>query len=704
MRFYSIHPVGLPVLAVPAFAAGGYRGVVWLVILLAAGTAALLWRWAFALTGSLPAATFAWAAVGLSAPFVFSSGTVYPEIPAGFCVMVAAGLLGPVRADAGRVAGVRLWLAGLAVAALPWLSTKYAGMALVLAAALALRERARPRRAASIVLPLAVSLAGWFTFFYAYWGSPLPSAPYGDDTQMSVRTLLSGGPGNWLDQEFGVLIYAPVLALGFAGLAGLGRDRAWRAFAVELALVLAAMCAMVGSFGIWWGGSAMPGRPVISILPLLAAPIARHYELAIAHTGRVAASRLALLISLVTTAALAIVAGGRLLAQGRDGSSAWLEWLSPVWHLWASAPTFIFSPPLTASGQALCWLGGALIVAALCRRGVSAFVEPGRAARRATLAAAVVSIAIAAVVPAISSAGAPGRFDPEARSFFPMLGRFDAVARPLGVRYDPLSMVPPSAIPPLFTLTAVPGQRLAPQPLEVMLNARFMLPAGEYELELTGVRGQGLPEGRNRPADRPGGRSDRAVAFGDAGRPAVPTSFPRAAGRRIRRIPGAARGGARDRRPHAHADRGGGRGTPRGGRHRAVGAAARRGDGVLPRQQRVPRARGVLGPWRIHDRGDVHEGPGGRSRSRPGRAHGREPQPHPDFDALLGRTDRPGPLRDPNRRRAVSIGGPVRVGPHHQPRRLRARRTRTGQHRHAPAGMLGGDWQRSGVRGTRWHA
>ena len=337
---------------------------------------------------------------------------------------------------------------------------------------------------------------------------------------MSVRTLLSGGPGNWLDQEFGVLIYAPVLALGFAGLAGLCRDRTWRAFAVELALVLAAMCATVGSFGIWWGGSAMPGRPVISILPLLAAPIARHYQLAIAHAGRVAASRLALLVSLVTTAALAIVAGGRLLAQGRDGISAWLEWLSPVWHLWASAPTFIFSPPLAASGQALCWLGGALIVAALCRRGVSAAVEPGRAARRATLAAAVVSIAVAAVVPAISSAGAPGRFDPEARSFFPMLGRFDAVARPLGVRYDPLSVVPPSAIPPLFTLTAAPGQRLAPQPLEVMLNARFMLPAGEYELELTGVRGQGLPSGEiGLQIGREGDPIERWPSATPAGRP-----------------------------------------------------------------------------------------------------------------------------------------------------------------------------------------
>jgi hypothetical protein len=41
-------------------------------------------------------------------------------------------------------------------------------------------------------------------------------------------------------------------------------------------------------------------------------------------------------------------------------------------------------------------------------------------------------------------------------------------------------------IPPLFLMTALPGQRVAPQPLRVMLNARFGLPAGEYEVEIAG--------------------------------------------------------------------------------------------------------------------------------------------------------------------------------------------------------------------------
>ena len=45
-QIYSIHPVGLPVLAMPAFALGGYHGVVAMLVVMAALASALLWQWA----------------------------------------------------------------------------------------------------------------------------------------------------------------------------------------------------------------------------------------------------------------------------------------------------------------------------------------------------------------------------------------------------------------------------------------------------------------------------------------------------------------------------------------------------------------------------------------------------------------------------------------------------------------------------------
>jgi hypothetical protein len=77
-----------------------------------------------------------------------------------------------------------------------------------------------------------------------------------------------------------------------------------------------------------------------------------------------------------------------------------------------------------------------------------------------------------------------------------MLDTFDARARPLAVVYDPLRLVRPEAIPPLLTLAASRESRYGRQPLRVFLNARFALPAGDYEVEIGGVRavdGAGTP-------------------------------------------------------------------------------------------------------------------------------------------------------------------------------------------------------------------
>ena len=91
-QIYSIHPVGLSVLAAPVYAAGGYRAVVALIVACATGASLLLWlfvrrRW------SAAAATFAWLACGASAPFVFNSFTIYPEVPAALAAIAAYVLL-----------------------------------------------------------------------------------------------------------------------------------------------------------------------------------------------------------------------------------------------------------------------------------------------------------------------------------------------------------------------------------------------------------------------------------------------------------------------------------------------------------------------------------------------------------------------------------------------------------------------------------
>ncbi len=82
-------------------------------------------------------------------------------------------------------------------------------------------------------------------------------------------------------------------------------------------------------------------------------------------------------------------------------------------------------------------------------------------------------------------------FDVEGRVMFPLLETFDPIARPIAIRYDGFSRVQPGELPPLFAMSAVPGQRTNRQPLRVVLNARFRLPAGRYVLDLKGSEAAG---------------------------------------------------------------------------------------------------------------------------------------------------------------------------------------------------------------------
>jgi hypothetical protein len=509
---YSVHPIGLPLLAAPAFAVGGYRGVVVFMILIAAAAAALAWRWVRRVTGSVAAATFSWSVTALSVPYLTSSGTIYPEIPAALAVMAAATVairdvgLGDGTAGAETAAPARAWralLLGLATAALPWLHAKYAVMAAVLLAVGVWRIwRDRPpapwtreRLAAMAAVPFACSVAAWFAFHYAIWGSPWPSAPYGGaaGTQMSVWSLVRGVPGLFLDQEYGILPYAPALTLGIVGLWSMWRagGRA-RGLAVEIGLALAALIVTVGAFQMWWGGTALPGRMLISGLLLMTLPAAWEFRDAADRPERRAAYRLLLLIGLVTSLAVVAVRNGAMLSLGRNGISRFLEWLSPDWHLWAYLPDFIMQPTWLALAQVAIWAvviaASAWAVGLLAARGTAARGSSrtgrGLAFLRADAGALVAVLLTTLIMPLVLGSALKPCPSPEDRSRIGMLESFDPHARPIGIRYDPFSLVDAAALPQDFVVSARPGSQTARQPTPVLLNARFALPSGRYALEL----------------------------------------------------------------------------------------------------------------------------------------------------------------------------------------------------------------------------
>ena len=399
---YSIHPVGISALIAPAFALWGYRGASVFLALIAAAAVTLTWRVVERETTSASAATVAWLAVATSAPLLLHSFAIYPECAAALAVMIAIGrqVRGVSRTDA--------LVRGVALAVLPWLGTKYAPMSAVSIALLIWRLPSRDRVA--VAAPYVISLALWFGFFWWLYGTPSPSAPYGSSHQMSLATLAAGLPGLFLDQEYGAVATAPALGLAIVGLWRLWRrDAEGRWMAMTTAAALAALAVTTGSFALWWGGSAPPGRELVAALPLVAVPLGWLWHDCARHPVQRAGIEWLVLMGIATTVTLVVVQNGLLIANGRDGASQLLGYLEAARHLVRDAPSFVgFQDHVSVP-----WIASAIwiAIAAIAWRvsgGLDA-ANPGRAALAASGVALCALVAAAIVVPAAVGTRPPAR-------------------------------------------------------------------------------------------------------------------------------------------------------------------------------------------------------------------------------------------------------------------------------------------------------
>ncbi len=290
------------------------------------------------------------------------------------------------------------------------------------------------------------------------------------------------------DQEFGVLPSAPVLVLAFIGLAAMMRDRSQRWVGVALTIVSVCVIALAASADPWWRRSFAPGRQLVLLLPLLTVPIASLYSRLPRFSISRAGAQVSYLVTLGITLVFLLFEEPVPVQQDGIGASYLLRWLSPTWQLWSEVPTYVTSGALVASTRVVLWIAGVTLMGwLLSRRSANSL---GRVALLVTLGAVVACVAIPTITAAVVS-DPSNRFNVESRTLIPLLETFDPVARPVALRYDPFSVAQSDELPPLFALSAVPGQRTGRQPLRVVLNARFRLPAGSYELDVEGSKSAG---------------------------------------------------------------------------------------------------------------------------------------------------------------------------------------------------------------------
>lgn len=387
---YSIHAPGLPALVLPAFAIGGYRGVVIFLLLVASAACVLAWWLAWRVTGSVQAAWFGWAVVAVAAPWVLETFTVFPDGPGaaivltGFWALLRAGWesadktraadntgntdktratddtdhTDKIRAtdntdytDKTDAASVWPWaLHGLALALLPWMHTRFSVLAATLGGLILIRLAHVPKamaKATVFLVPPAISAVAWMFFFAVIYGTPDPSAPYGSEPQNFLAFLPNGLGGLLFDQGFGLIATAPVLAIAFAGFARTRRLLfEWLVVAIPYALT-------VTTYAMWWAGQSGPARFLVPLILPLAIPAACAWQ-----ATRSRGWRAVMIATLIVTAWLAAVmagaGGGRLGYHSRnDGgltSAPWMDWATRAVNLPTAAPAFVPLPVGTPLG------------------------------------------------------------------------------------------------------------------------------------------------------------------------------------------------------------------------------------------------------------------------------------------------------------------------------------------------------------------
>jgi hypothetical protein len=271
----TAHEPGAALITAPAQAALGRLGVVLVMSAAAALTAAQAWRLGMLAGGCHAAASaLAWLAA-LGPPLMFHSYLFYPE--ALSAALVALGLRALLD---GGLRGAP-WLAGAAIAALPWLHVRMnppAALLVVLFLAL------RPWRQSVQCLALVGASAVTYLLVRA------PARSVLRFFEKPPRGLQESSPyvafaGQWLDAAHGLLPFAPVFLLALAALAV--PRQAGRRRLVPVLVALSVIGPMVFWRG-WWGGECAPARylvPAVSALATLVAVRAAHSPRGLARLG-----------------------------------------------------------------------------------------------------------------------------------------------------------------------------------------------------------------------------------------------------------------------------------------------------------------------------------------------------------------------------------------------------------------------------------
>lgn len=272
---YSKHTPGTSLLILPGYLLAGWPGAALTMALTGVLLSTQLYLLAREAGGRRDVAFGVWAMLSLSNPVASYAPLIFPETPAALLTLYAFRWLRRWdEAGAGR-----RFLVGLGLAFLPWLHPRF----LLLAGSLGLLWLWQSRREQChwwlVLLPILVSGSLFVAYHLHLYGAlRLNYADHGGSTDLEgiVVALF----GLFLDQQWGLLIHAPVYLVAGVALIRLWLSPPDRADANRLWLVILPYFGLIVSYRYWWGEWCPPGRYLLAILPLLALPLARSLAVA----------------------------------------------------------------------------------------------------------------------------------------------------------------------------------------------------------------------------------------------------------------------------------------------------------------------------------------------------------------------------------------------------------------------------------------
>ena len=485
---YSIHAPGLPALLTPGYAAAGYPGAVAMMLLITSLAALALFDLVRRFAGQ-GVSLMSCALVTLCVPVVPLAWMIYPEVPALLVVAWAARWVAEPVSQESAARGWRWALRGAALGLLPWLHTKFAVLLGCLTLALIVRLWPHRRAIASMVTPVAVSLAAWVFASFVMYGSPYPTVAYGGGAELAPGNLPRGVLGLLFDQEFGLLIFAPLYILVPIGAWHALRSPQHRHAALWYAGTTAVFLGAVTQVYMWWGGLSAPARFLLPVVPLVAPFIAMAIDRLRGPTGRALVGVTALW-SLMAVGAGLLSDRRALLLENRDGASRLVEAMAGGSPVTATLASFFQADWVTPTVAVSAWVAAAtagLILARMAATWLPTWTgvrSDTNVARRAFWGGTVGTIGTIVIG---SVLGAPLVSD-IARAATTELGRYRLLMAYDGDRLPALSYTTMTRL----TNPAVVAQGVQSSPAGrrrelddgQVLFGPFDLPAGRYEMQV----------------------------------------------------------------------------------------------------------------------------------------------------------------------------------------------------------------------------